>query len=241
MKIVIIIPTYNEKHNIIELINALQQVFKKIPHDMNILVVDDNSPDGTGELVRNHAEKHSNIRLITGRKQGLGSAYIRGMEYALGHMRADVVMEMDADFSHDPEDVPRLIACIDQGADFVIGSRYVKGGRLPADWGIHRRAISRIGNIAARYLLHMKSVKDCTAGFRAIRSDILKKIDLPGLRVQGYAFQIALLSHAMARKAVIEEIPVVFVDRKRGRTKLGYHDILEFFEYVLQRVAKSSK
>ncbi|MGE5248453.1 MAG: GtrA family protein [Verrucomicrobiota bacterium] len=228
MNIVVIIPTYNEADNIGPLIDRLQEEFRRIPHDTSILVVDDNSPDGTASVVMEKMKTFRSVFLIRGTKEGLGSAYIRGMKHALETMDADAVMEMDADFSHKPEDVPRLISALDEGADFVIGSRYVEGGRIPGDWGLLRRLISRFGNIFSRYIAGMYRVRDCTAGFRAIRASLLERIDLAGLGVQGYAFQIALLNQALARKAVVREIPVEFVDRKRGETKLGLSDILEF-------------
>jgi dolichol-phosphate mannosyltransferase len=228
MKIVVILPTYNEKENIGLIIHALQEQFRKIPHDMQILVVDDNSPDGTAEIVRAARNKFSNLHLITGEKQGLGAAYVRGMKYAIKELYADVVMEMDADFSHDPEDVPRLIEAVAEGADFVIGSRYVSGGKIPEDWSFLRRMNSRWGNVFARYVAGMYAVRDCTAGFRAIRTSIVKKIDLDALKVRGYAFQISLLYEAILNHAKVREIPVEFVDRKRGQTKLGLSDIVEF-------------
>ncbi len=228
MKIVIILPTYNEKDNIGLMIRALQEQFKKIPHDMNILVVDDNSPDGTAEVVRGEAKNARNVFLITGQKQGLGAAYVRGMRYAVGELGAEAVMEMDADFSHKPEDVPRLIEAIDQGADFAIGSRYVPGGKIPDDWTFFRRMNSKWGNVFARYVAGMYRVRDCTAGFRAIRSSVIAKIDFDTLRVRGYAFQISLLHEAILNQAIIREVPVEFVDRKRGQTKLGVSDIVEF-------------
>jgi dolichol-phosphate mannosyltransferase len=228
MKIVVILPTYNEQENITLILRALQEQFRHIPHDMNILVVDDNSPDGTADLVRAECSTSSNIFIITGQKQGLGAAYVRGMKYATNELHADVVMEMDADFSHKPEDVPRLIEAIDQGADFVIGSRYVPGGKIPADWSLLRRMNSKWGNVFARYVAGMHQVKDCTAGFRAIRTSIITKIDLGALKVRGYAFQISLLHEAIVNHAVVQEVPVEFVDRKRGETKLGLSDIVEF-------------
>jgi dolichol-phosphate mannosyltransferase len=228
MKIVVILPTYNEKENIALMISALQEQFRKIPHDMNILVVDDNSPDRTADIVRAESKKASNIFLITGKKQGLGAAYIRGMKHAINELKADAVMEMDADFSHKPEDVPRLIEALDQGADFVIGSRYVPGGKIPDDWSFLRRMNSKWGNVFARYVAGMYSVRDCTAGFRAIRASTINKIDPDTLKVKGYAFQISLLHEAILNHAKVKEIPVEFVDRKRGETKLGITDIIEF-------------
>ena len=228
MNIVVIIPTYNEKDNIGHLIDELHKEFNKIDHSMYLLVVDDNSPDGTSEVVRDAQLRYPNVHLIIGQKKGLGIAYIRGIKYAMEVLHADAVMEMDADFSHKPEDVPRMISAMDEGTDFVIGSRYVKGGKIPDDWGLKRKMISRWGNIFARYVAGLYKVHDCTAGFRAIRTRLLKKIDFSSLRVQGYAFQIALLSKATKNRAIIKEIPVKFVDRIRGETKLGLTDIIEF-------------
>ncbi len=228
MKIVVILPTYNEKENIGLIVHALQEQFRKIKHDMHILVVDDNSPDGTAEAVRAARAEWPNLHLITGEKQGLGAAYVRGMKFAITGLHADVVMEMDADFSHKPEDVPRLIEAVEEGADFAIGSRYVPGGKIPEDWSFLRRMNSRWGNVFARYVAGMYTVRDCTAGFRAIRASIVKKIDLDALKVRGYAFQISLLYEAILNHAKVREIPVEFVDRKRGETKLGLSDIVEF-------------
>lgn len=229
MKIVMIIPTYNERENIGRLIQALQLQFRQVPaHHMHILVVDDSSPDGTEEVVRREREKCKNVHLIMGQKAGLGAAYIRGMHHALSVLEADAVFEMDADFSHKPEDVPRMIAALDQGNDFVIGSRYVRGGSIPGEWGFLRRMNSLFGNLVARYLAGMAGIKDCTAGFRAIRSSVLRQIDLRRLKVQGYAFQVALLHAAVTNGARVKEIPVEFVDRTRGESKLGLSDIVEF-------------
>lgn len=227
MKITVIIPTYNECENIGELIRALQEVFRQLSHDMHILVVDDNSPDGTAAIVQKLMTEFPNIDLITGPKNGLGAAYIRGMRYAMESMNADIVFEMDADFSHHPEDIGRFIKAIEAGADFVIGSRFVAGGGIPDNWGIHRRMISRWGNIFARYIGGLYKIKDCTSGFRAIRTDVLQKIQLEKLKVKGYAFQVALLAHAVAKDAAVEEIPIEFTDREKGETKLGLYDILE--------------
>jgi dolichol-phosphate mannosyltransferase len=228
MRIVIIIPTYNEADNISLLLDALHRQFSHIPHEMHVLVVDDNSPDGTADIIRARQRNTPWLHLLTGRKEGLGAAYIRGMAHSLDALGADAVMEMDADFSHDPADVPRMIAALDAGADMVIGSRYVQGGSIPADWGLHRKLNSKFGNIAARLIAGMRQVADCTAGFRAIRASVLRQIDLPSLNARGYVFQIALLHEILAQDASITEIPVQFTDRTRGTTKLGLADIMEF-------------
>jgi dolichol-phosphate mannosyltransferase len=240
VKIVIIIPTYNENDNIGNLAAELERYFPLVPHDMHILVVDDNSPDGTAQTVREMQKKNGRLHLLTGTKAGLGAAYIRGMNYALDALEADAVFEMDADFSHKPADILPMIAAIEDGADFVIGSRYVPGGKIPDNWGALRKSISRCGNLVARYLAGLYGVRDCTAGFRAIRSRVLKQINLDDLKVQGYAFQVALLERALALGAKVREVPVEFVDRTQGESKLGLSDISEFILHAWKiRVHKS--
>ena len=228
MKVVVVLPTYNEAENVGRLIHALQAPFERTGHDCAILVVDDRSPDGTAGIVREAQRRHPNVHLLEGERRGLGAAYIRGMRHALRELKADVVFEMDADFSHDPDDVPRLLKAVEDGADFVIGSRYVEGGSIPAEWAPQRRAISRWGNRFARYIAGLSPVRDCTAGFRAIRGNLLRDIDLDHLHVQGYAFQIALLYEARLQGARIAEVPVHFVDRTAGESKLGMKDLVEF-------------
>lgn len=228
MKVVVILPTYNEAENIGRMVDELQVVFRGIEHDMQVLVVDDNSPDGTADIVRRRQEQHANVHLVTGSKVGLGAAMIRGMQHAMSVLGADAVLEMDADFSHKPQDIPWLLTNLDHGADLVIGSRYVPGGTIPSTWTWWRRANSFGGNIVARYVAGMYRIRDCTAGFRAIRTSVLKKIDLAAIRVQGYAFLVALLHHAVAAGAKVVEVPVDFMDRTAGVSKLGVRDIFEF-------------
>ena len=194
---------------------------------MHILVVDDDSPDGTSEAVESLKKQFKNIHLITGKKKGLGAAYIRGMIYALDELHAEAVMEMDADFSHKPEDMKRLIKELDTH-DFVIGSRYVPGGSIPTNWTFIRRMNSKWGNIFARYVAGLYHVHDCTAGFRAIRGDLLRKIDLKHLRVKGYSFQMNLLRAAVDHGGQVKEVPVDFIDRTVGESKLQLSDQLEF-------------
>jgi dolichol-phosphate mannosyltransferase len=241
MRVVVIVPTFNERGNIGRLIDELQAVFVSLPHDMHILVVDDNSPDGTIEVVAAYRERFANVHALQGEKRGLGAAYLRGMRYALNELRADAVFEMDADFSHKPADVPRLLGALEDGSDFVIGSRYVRGGKLPREWGFHRRLNSRVGNIIARYVAGLYRIRDCTAGFRAIRADVIRGIQLDHLRVQGYAFQVALLHAAVLRGATVLELPVEFVDRTIGESKLGIKDIVEFLVSAAAIRLQSSK
>ena len=227
-KAVIILPTYNERDNIGRMIDALQGQSLGSGHELHILIVDDSSPDGTADVVRMKQAAYPNVHLLLGQKAGLGAAYIRGMVHAMDQLHADVVFEMDADFSHKPEDVPRLMAAIDQGADFVIGSRYVKGGSIPKEWGLMRRLNSLGGNMVGRYIAGLYRIHDCTAGFRAIKTSLLRKVEFDELRVQGYAFQVALLHEAVSLGAKIEEVPVDFIDRTAGESKLGISDIIEF-------------
>lgn len=240
-KVVIILPTYNERDNIGRMIDALQEQSQGFGHEMHILVVDDSSPDGTADVVRLKQITYPNVHLLLGQKAGLGAAYIRGMVHAMDQLHADVVFEMDADFSHKPEDVPRLMAAIDQGADFVIGSRYVKGGSIPKEWGLMRRLNSLGGNIVGRYVAGLYRIHDCTAGFRAIKTSLLRKVEFDELRVQGYAFQVALLHEAVSLEAKIEEIPVEFIDRTAGESKLGISDIIEFIVHAWGIRLHSSK
>ena len=224
-------PTYNEVDNIGPMIDALHNVSRSLPsHTIRVLVVDDNSPDGTRSVVLEKKKQYPLfVELLEGEKQGLGSAYIRGMRHA-ATMGADIVFQMDADFSHDPKDVPRLLKSIQDGRDFVIGSRYVQGGKLPEDWSLFRRLNSRVGNLVARVVAGIYPVRDCTAGFRAIRVSLLKNIDVSTITTQGYGFQVTLLHEAYIRGADIEELPVTFVDRSYGESKLGLSDITEFIK-----------
>jgi dolichol-phosphate mannosyltransferase len=192
MKIVIIVSTSNEKGNIVRLTQALRLVFLRIDqHNMHILAVDDNSLDGTGDAVRSEMKQYANVHLLTGEKAGLGAAYIRGMDHALSALGADTVFEMYADFSHKPEDVPRMVTALDKGSDFVIGNRYVPGGSIPKEWGFMHRMNPLFGNVVARYLAGMYSIRYCTAGFHMICASILRKIDMQNLKVKCYAFRVA--------------------------------------------------
>lgn len=241
MRIVIIIPTYNEQKNIASLLHAIECQCKQLLQedanlDPHVLVVDDHSPDGTGNEVRRLQAQIPNLHLLEGCKAGLGTAYIRGMLHAIQHLNADVVFEMDADFSHKPADLPRLLAPLRSGeADFVIGSRYVKWGSTPANWGWKRRLNSLGGNLVARHSARLKDVQDCTAGLRAIRCTVLHKIDLRALNVKGYVFQVALLSAALKVGARVREVPVDFVDRTQGVSKLQLSDVTEFVRFAFGR------
>lgn len=241
MKVTIVIPTYNEAGNIADLVSEIFDLLDASKYQAHVLVVDDDSPDGTQAVVEKCMESHPQLYLITGDKNGLGNAYKRGIAYALGTLKSDIVMQMDADFSHAPKDIPRLLEIIDQGADFVIGSRYVEGGAIPINWGTLRRWNSRIGNWVARFAAGIEGVNDCTAGFRAIRASLLRQIKIANIPTNGYAFQISLLFAAARQNAKVAEVPVAFIDRTKGDSKLGWQDILEFLvAAVAIRVRKSA-
>lgn len=228
MKIAVVLPTYNERENIAPLIDQIIRSFTSISHNLQIVVVDDKSPDGTAKVVRDLREKTPSLHLLLGKKQGLGAAYIRGFTFAQKQLKPDIIVEMDADFSHDPKVLPKLIKEIENGSDIVIGSRYVKGGKVPKNWNLFRKANSKWGNRFARYLAGIDDVADCTSGYRAIKGDILQKIDLNRLKVRGYSFQMNLLYKAYVNGAKIKEVPIYFKERVWGHTKLGPSDIIEF-------------
>jgi len=232
MTIAVILPTYNERDNIGALLARVFAQGTRIAHRLLVLVVDDDSPDGTADAVRALQPAHPDLYLLIGRKEGLGRAYVRGMTHALDVLGADAVVEMDADFSHDPDDLPRFVDVLDAGADFVIGSRYVPGGSIPSNWGRLRRANSAYGNVVARHIAGMRGVRDCTAGFRCIRASVLRAVRVETIRANGYCFQIELLHSALAAGARVEEIPVHFVDRTKGTSKLGLADVAEFLVSV---------
>ena len=177
MKVVVILPTYNEKGNIERLIPVLEEeIFPKIKnHAMHILVADDNSPDGTADEVRKLIKKYANIHLSVGEKKGLGAAYVRAMTYAIEQMKADVMFEMDADFFHDPHKIPEFLQKIDKEYDLVVGTRYSGGGSIPKNWGLHRKLFSVFGNLIVRTILTRFWIHDWTGGFRALKKEVFLK------------------------------------------------------------------
>lgn len=224
-KAVVIIPTYNERENIQTVIPLLLKVFKSVKNwDMHLLVVDDTSPDKTYEVVAALEKKHTPVHLVVNKqKSGLGGAYLKGMEHAFGKLTADVVFEFDADLSHDPTKIPEFLAAIDDGADMVLGSRYIKGGGIPADWGLHRKFLSVMGNIVIATVLTNFSIRDWTGGYRAISRKVYEKVrpHMNSKRFTGYTFQIGFLHQAVRQGFKIVEVPFVFVDRTIGQSKLG--------------------
>jgi dolichol-phosphate mannosyltransferase len=211
----LILPTYNEAENIEPFIAAVRH---KLPAGARILIVDDGSPDGTGEIADRLAGEFDEVSVLhRPRKEGLGPAYIAGFRAALAG-GADLIVEMDSDFSHDPGHLPRLLAATEE-ADLVIGSRYVEGGGV-GDWGPMRRAISRGGSAYARLTLGLP-VSDATAGFKCFRREVLEAIDLDSVRSRGYAFQVELTYRALQHGFRVVEVPIVFRDRRVGSSKMS--------------------
>ena len=234
MKTLIIIPTYNEFDNLRPL---LQEIFSFAPA-ADVLIVDDNSPDGTGKLADQiHVENPQVNVLHRAGKLGLGTAYIAGFKYAVEH-GYDAAFEMDADFSHDPRYLPDFLQKI-ENADLVIGSRYVEGGDTP-NWSLLRRFISGGGNIFARFMLGIP-VHDCTAGYRCYRRQVLESIELDTIESQGYAFQVELAYRVYKHGFKIVETPIIFMDRRVGKSKMSRTIFLEGLTWVIRtRFARSS-
>ncbi len=213
---IVIIPTYNERENIKDIIHAIFN----LSHTFDILIVDDHSPDGTADIVKSLQRKYSSLHLIErSGKLGLGTAYITGFKWSLEH-QYEYIFEMDADFSHDPDDLLRLYdACKNQGADLSIGSRY-KSGVNVVNWPLGRVIMSYAASIYVRFITGMK-IKDTTAGFKCYKKKVLETIELDKIKSKGYAFQIEMKFTAWMFRFNIVEIPIVFTDRKRGSSKMS--------------------
>ena len=223
-KATICLPTYDERANIEAMLHALQ------PLGVHVLVVDDNSPDGTGEIADGLAQELDFVSVLhRSTKEGLGPAYVAGFRRALAD-GAELILEMDCDFSHDPADVPRLIAACDAGADVALGSRYVPGGGTE-NWGRIRRLVSTGGSWYARKLLGV-GIRDLTGGFKCYRRRVLERIDLDAIRARGYAFQIETTYRAIRAGFDVVEVPIVFADRTAGQSKMSRTIVLEAITQV---------
>jgi dolichol-phosphate mannosyltransferase len=222
---VICLPTYDERENLAPILTAIHAVEPRV----DVLVVDDNSPDGTGELADELAARDPRIRVLhRPGKQGLGRAYLAAFQWALAR-GYELVLEMDADFSHDPAHLPTLLAAT-KGADLVLGSRYVAGGRT-VSWGAGRKLVSRGGSLYARTILGVP-VRDLTGGFKCFRREVLEAIDLPTVTSTGYAFQIELTFRALRRGFRVVEVPITFADRRIGQSKMSGGIVLEAMRNV---------
>jgi dolichol-phosphate mannosyltransferase len=222
---VICLPTYNERENLEPITEAILAATPEV----DVLVIDDGSPDGTGVLADELAAREPRVHVLhRARKEGLGKAYLAGFDWALARGYA-FVLEMDADFSHDPRYLPALLAKAGE-ADLVLGSRYVAGGGT-VNWGLGRRLLSRGGSLYARTILGV-SVRDLTGGFKCFRREVLEAIDLPTVECSGYAFQIELTYRTLRRGFRVAEVPIVFTDRRVGQSKMSRRIVLEAIRKV---------
>jgi len=222
----VVIPTYNESENIVRMLHRIHECLP----EAGILVVDDGSPDGTGDLVKAAAAELPDVHLLArSEKSGLGSAYRAGFAWGL-ERGYDALVEIDADFSHDPAALPSLVAPLAEGFDVSIGSRYVPGGSIP-NWAWHRHLLSRGGNTYASAVLGLK-VADATAGFRAYSARILRSLNLDQIRAEGYGFQIEMTYRAKQHGAAITEVPISFVDRQAGESKMSSMIVFEALSLV---------
>ena len=222
MRATVCLPTYNERENLEPMIEALEAVLRE---GDRVLVIDDGSPDGTGEIAGRLAAEHGFVDVLhRPSKEGLGRAYVDGFRHVL-ETDAELVLEMDCDFSHDPKDVPRLIARAEEGADLVLGSRYVPGGGT-RNWGLARRVISKGGSLYTALFLRM-GVKDPTGGLKCFRRETLERLDLDAITPRGYAFQIETTYRVKQLGLSVVEIPITFADRTAGHSKMSRAVVLE--------------
>ncbi len=234
MNAVIILPTYNERENILTMLETITLVIKSIPQiNFSILVADDLSPDGTKNAVLAFQKLHKNVYALSGKKEGLGKALLRGMAYAVETLHADILIQMDADRSHDPKVLPQFIEKLTNGYDFIVGSRYIKGGSIPENWGIHRKIYSVIGNTFVRFGLGKSQVHDWTGGYRAFHKSYFIKAKEIVSPYSGYVFQIAFLYASLENGARVGEVPIAFTDRKFGHSKIAPLEyILSIIKFV---------
>ncbi len=221
MRVLVVLPTYREAENIATVLRRIRAADRAA----HVLVVDDASPDGTADLALAMGEELGGVDVLRRPgKAGLGSAYRDGFAWGLDR-GFEAFVEMDSDLSHDPSALPDLVAPLGQGLDVVVGSRYVPGGSMP-NWGMHRKALSRAGNVYAAWLLRL-DVTDATSGYRAYSANILRRIDLGAVRADGYGFQIEMVYRAVLAGGRVTEVPIRFVDRVEGRSKMSMRIIVE--------------
>ena len=226
MRPLVVIPTYNESENIERMLRRIRECLPQA----GVLVVDDGSPDGTAELVRKVATELPDVHLLARTaKSGLGSAYRAGFAWGL-ERGYDAFVEIDADFSHDPAALPSLLAPLEEGFEVSIGSRYIEGGSIP-NWAWHRHLLSRGGNLYASVVLGL-GVADATAGYRVYAASILRRLDLDRIRAEGYGFQIEMTYRAKQHGAAITEVPISFVDREAGESKMSSFIVVEALALV---------
>ncbi len=224
----IVMPTYNEAANLPELLPTIFEQQARIPtHELHVLVVDDNSPDGTGTIVAEWMRNNPRLHLLSGVRRGLGEAYKRGIAHAITSLDPDLILQMDADQQHDPRLIPLFIAIAGYGYTVVIGSRFAPGAAKPA-LTFRRRLISRLGTILVRLAAGLPRLHDCTSGYRCIQADLIAKCDLGPLATRGYSFQSSLLTELLRNGGRVVEIPMLFAPRVHGISKLSLNDQVEF-------------
>ena len=224
----VVLPTYNEAENISVII---PQIFKQQSHIQShhliVIVVDDKSPDGTGQIVKSLQNEYRDLHLLEDKDNGLGEAYIKGMKYAIDKCDADVIIQMDADLQHDPGMLPLFLTLYTFGFTLIVGSRFAPGGQTP-EFSLYRKFLSSIGNYLVRLFSGIPRIHDYTSGFRCIKSELIKKCDFSAMSVRGYSFQSSLLYELLRNGAKILEIPIIFEARKYGSSKLAFRDQVEF-------------
>lgn len=232
---IIVIPTYNEAGNVERLIPQVFDQTKSLSNwEVHVLIIDSRSPDKTDEIVKKLIAKYPRLHLLRVEKEGLGKAYTQGFQAAIEKLSPYLIFEMDADLSHDPKEITNFIHTVEKGADFVIGSRYIKGGSIPKEWALYRKIFSVVGNLIVRFGFMKLTITDWTGGYRAIKTWVIKNALNHVKNYSGYVFQIALLDHAMKNGAKIKEIPIQFEDRKIGKSKINSAQfIANIFTYIL--------
>ena len=222
-----VIPTYNEHENLPVLLESLEDILDSMNMKSLVVIVDDDSPDGTGLVAEQLGKRYGNISVLHRKgKAGLGSAYKDGFKYALDRFDPTVIVQMDADNSHDPKYIPSMVRMIAKGNDVVVGSRRVDDGTV-VGWGYYRKSVSSTANAVARLMCGL-DVRDVTSGYRAYSGNCLRRVDIDAIRSGGYAFQIEMLCKLKQLGCRICELPITFVDRREGRSKLNSNEMFEF-------------
>lgn len=234
-KLLIITPTYNEEKNIEKLIQQIFSLQNQINHwEINLLVVDSHSRDKTAERVKKWQKKYPRLYLLETEKKGLGKAYVEGYHWAFSKINPYLIIQMDADLSHQPKYIFEFIKKIENGADLVIGSRYIPGGSIPKNWAWYRKLFSYLGNLIIRLGFANFRITDWTSGYRAIRAWVIKEIVSETKKYSGYVFQIATIDQALKKQARVSEVPIEFIDRQFGLSKIKFGEyIINIFTYLI--------